>query len=301
MSEGNAAPVDGTREGSSGTMVLISLAAAVIVLIGLGRISSIVGPVFLALILTLCAYPRKQRLMARGVPTAVAALATILAVYAMIGALVVSLWVSAGQRHDYWLRRAVPAVARDAHGHRRQLLPHDSRRHEAETSPGGGGFGQLRTPVQVLYDHDDYFRCHRCRAEPHPAPCAGWCPAQASGHCWPAGLLAGGLPSFIAVVAFYGIINSLIQSVIQHKFVAGSVNLNMTLTFLSVIFWSALLGPLGALMAIPLSSFARAILVDDPPQSARLRPFIRDISEAKEMLPAQRQTAKAAKARRAVK
>ncbi|MEO8219439.1 MAG: AI-2E family transporter [Specibacter sp.] len=108
-------------------------------------------------------------------------------------------------------------------------------------------------------------------------------------------LLAGGFPSFIAVVAFYGVINSLIQSIIQPKFVSGSVNLNMTLTFLSVIFWSALLGPLGALMAVPLSLFARAILIDSHPQSAWLRPFIGDINESKAMLAEQRAAAKAAK------
>ncbi|MGN5731721.1 AI-2E family transporter [Arthrobacter psychrochitiniphilus] len=82
-------------------------------------------------------------------------------------------------------------------------------------------------------------------------------------------LLAGGLPTFIAVVAFYGVTNSLIQSVIQPKFVSGSVNLNMTLTFLSAIFWSALLGPLGALMAVPLTLFVRAVLVDAHPQATK--------------------------------
>ena len=82
-------------------------------------------------------------------------------------------------------------------------------------------------------------------------------------------LLAGGLPTFIAVVAFYGVTNSLIQSVIQSKFVSGSVNLNMTLTFLSAIFMSALLGPLDALMAVPLTLFVRAVLVDAHPQATK--------------------------------
>src|SRR6185312_6390527 len=111
----------------------------------------------------------------------------------------------------------------------------------------------------------------------------------------------GGVPTFIGVVAFYGVINSLIQSIIQPKFVAGSVNLNMTLTFLSVIFWSALLGPLGALMAVPLSLLARAILVDSHPQSAWLKPFIGDISESKAMLAAQRAKVRATKPARPAK
>lgn len=82
---------------------------------------------------------------------------------------------------------------------------------------------------------------------------------------------------------------------IDAKFVSGTVSLNMTLTFLSVIFWSALLGPLGALTAVPLSLFARAILVNAHPQSAWLRPFVGDVSESKQMLQTQRAEAKAAK------
>lgn len=114
-------------------------------------------------------------------------------------------------------------------------------------------------------------------------------------------LPAGGLPSFIAVVAFHGVINSLIQSVIQPKFVAGSVNLAMTVTFLSAIFWSALLGPLRALLAIPGSPFARATLVDAHPQAAWLRPVMGDVAESKLMLPEQRAAAKAVKASQAAR
>ena len=97
MSESNGIMTPVSGKDSSGTKVLISLAAAVIVLFGLSRISSIVGPVFLAVVLTICVYPLKQRLILRGVPAALATVSTILAVYAMIGALVASLWVSAVQ------------------------------------------------------------------------------------------------------------------------------------------------------------------------------------------------------------
>lgn len=88
-------PVHGSN--SSGTKVLISLAAAVIVLTGLGRISAIVCPVFPALILTSCVYPLKQRLIGRGVPAALATITTVLSVFAMLGAPIASLRVSAIQ------------------------------------------------------------------------------------------------------------------------------------------------------------------------------------------------------------
>lgn len=356
---------------SSGTKILIGLAAAVIVLIGLGRISSIVGPVFLALVLTICVYPVKQRLLARGIPPVLAGLASILAVYAMIGALIASLWVSAVQ-----LTKLLPQYAPQITELRDDLrvFLHDTL---------GIGDDQVRSIVnsidlRVLFDaaynllgsvmsvgsatlfllllimfmsiDATYYPTILAVVKEKRAPVvealtnfaklsrsfmimttifgaivaalnlalllilgvpgAGlW--ALLSFVCgfipfigfWislvPAAimaLLAGGLPTFIGVVAFYGVINSLIQSIIQPKFVSGSVNLNMTLTFLSVIFWSALFGPLGALMAVPLSLFARAILVDSHPESAWLKPFIGDVSESKSMLAAQRAEAKTAKA-----
>ncbi|MHA7306471.1 AI-2E family transporter [Arthrobacter sp. TMN-49] len=367
-SRGIIPPVSGSD--SSGTKVLLSLAAAVIVLFGLSRISSIVGPVFLALVLTICVYPLKQRLIIHGVPAALATVSTILAVYAMIGALIASIWVSAVQLTQL-LPQFTPQIA-DISAELRTFL-HDSLgigddqvraivdsidlRVLVDTAYSllgstlniGSGTVFLLLLIMFMSIDATYFPTILAVVkEKRPAvvealgnfaklsrsfmvmttifgaivavlnlilllalgvPGAGlW--ALLAFVCgfipfigfWislvPAAimaLLAGGLPSFIAVVAFYGVINSLIQSIIQPKFVSGQVNLNMTLTFLSVIFWSALLGPLGALMAVPLSLFARAVLVDAHPQSAWLRPFIGDVAESKSMLAAQRVAAKAAK------
>ncbi|ALE06718.1 hypothetical protein AL755_16725 [Arthrobacter sp. ERGS1:01] len=356
---------------SSGSKILIALAAAVIVLFGLGRISSIVGPVFLALILTICVYPLKQRLIARGTPAGLATVASILSVYAMVGALIAALWVSAVQ-----FTRLLPQFAPQISAMRDSLriFLHDDlgigddqvRAVVSSIDPrvllnaaanllGSAmnvGSGTIFLLLLVMFMSIDavYFptilaalkkkRAPMVEALAHFAalsrsfmvmttvfgaivallnlilllvlgvPGAGlW--AMLAFVCgfipfigfWislvPAAimaLLAGGLPSFIAVVAFYGVINSLIQSVIQPKFVAGSVNLNMTLTFLSVIFWSALLGPLGALLAVPLTLFARAILVDSHPQSAWLKPLLGDVSAAKALLKEQKAAAKAKKA-----
>src|SRR5690606_38012827 len=44
-----------------------------------------------------------------------------------------------------------------------------------------------------------------------------------------------------------------------------AVGLSTTVTFLSLILWAFVLGPLGALLAIPLSLFTRALLVDSDP------------------------------------
>jgi predicted PurR-regulated permease PerM len=49
--------------------------------------------------------------------------------------------------------------------------------------------------------------------------------------------------------------------------VGDSVGLSITLTFLSLLFWTYIIGPLGALLAVPLSLLAKALLVDADPAS----------------------------------
>lgn len=79
------------------------------------------------------------------------------------------------------------------------------------------------------------------------------------------GLLDGGWQKMLAVIAVYSVINVVIQSFIQPKFVGDAVDLSLTLTFLSLAFWTWVIGPLGAILAIPLTLFAKALLIDIDP------------------------------------
>jgi predicted PurR-regulated permease PerM len=81
------------------------------------------------------------------------------------------------------------------------------------------------------------------------------------------GLLQGGPQLMLIVIVVYCVINLVIQSVIQPKFVGDAVDLSLTLTFLSLIVWSWIIGPLGALLAIPLTLLAKALLLDIDPQT----------------------------------
>jgi predicted PurR-regulated permease PerM len=76
------------------------------------------------------------------------------------------------------------------------------------------------------------------------------------------GLLEGGPGTMLAVIATYCVINVTIQSVIQPRIVGDAVGLSTSLTFLSLVFWTWVLGGLGALLAIPLTLLAKALLVD---------------------------------------
>jgi predicted PurR-regulated permease PerM len=79
-------------------------------------------------------------------------------------------------------------------------------------------------------------------------------------------LLEGGWVDALAVVIVYSVINFVIQSLIQPKFVGDAVGLSVTLTFLSLVFWSFAMGALGALLAIPLTLLAKALLIDIDPR-----------------------------------
>jgi predicted PurR-regulated permease PerM len=69
------------------------------------------------------------------------------------------------------------------------------------------------------------------------------------------------------VVAVYIVLNFLVQSLIQPRFVGDAVGLSITVTLLSLVFWTWIIGPLGAVLAIPLTLLAKAVLVDSDPDA----------------------------------
>ena len=87
-------------------------------------------------------------------------------------------------------------------------------------------------------------------------------------------LLEGGPELALLVVVLYSVVNLVIQSVIQPRVVGGAVGLSTTLTFLSLVFWTWVLGPIGSLLAVPLSLLLKALLVDADPDAAWRGPLI---------------------------
>jgi predicted PurR-regulated permease PerM len=87
-------------------------------------------------------------------------------------------------------------------------------------------------------------------------------------------LLDGGVGLMVSVIVVYSVINFLIQSVIQPRVVGDKVGLSPTLTFLSLVFWTWVIGPLGALLAVPLSLLTKALLVEADPAARWALPLI---------------------------
>ncbi|WP_159813899.1 AI-2E family transporter [Actinomyces sp. zg328] len=76
------------------------------------------------------------------------------------------------------------------------------------------------------------------------------------------------------VIVIYSLLNFVIQSIIQPKFTGDAVGLNTTVTFISLLFWSQVIGALGAILAIPLTLFAKALLIDTDRRAAWVGLFL---------------------------
>ncbi|ROS75343.1 AI-2E family transporter [Cellulomonas sp. PhB143] len=84
-------------------------------------------------------------------------------------------------------------------------------------------------------------------------------------------LVVGGWPLAVAVIALYCVVNVVLQVLVQPKFVADTVSLSLTLSFMSVVFWTFIIGPLGAILAIPLTLLVRSFILEPDPSSGWLR------------------------------
>ncbi|MFC9917043.1 AI-2E family transporter [Agromyces binzhouensis] len=75
--------------------------------------------------------------------------------------------------------------------------------------------------------------------------------------------VVGGVPLLLVVIAVYSVVNVVLQVLVQPKFVSDAVDLSLTLSFFSVVFWTFVIGPLGAILSIPLTLAAREALLGD--------------------------------------
>ena len=87
-------------------------------------------------------------------------------------------------------------------------------------------------------------------------------------------LLDQGPNTMIWVIVLYSVINFVLQSLVQPKFTGDAVGLSPTVTFLSLIFWTIVVGPLGAILAVPLTLFFQSVLIDSVPQARWINSFL---------------------------
>jgi AI-2 transport protein TqsA len=78
-------------------------------------------------------------------------------------------------------------------------------------------------------------------------------------------LLQGGWTDLVIVIVAYSVANFVLQSLLQPKIVGDSVGLATTVTFLSLAFWTFIVGPVGAILAVPLTLLVKELLLSGDP------------------------------------
>ncbi len=81
------------------------------------------------------------------------------------------------------------------------------------------------------------------------------------------GLLVGGPRLLLIVVVVYLVLNFVFTSLLQPRFVGDAVGLSITVTFVALVFWGWLLGPVGAVLAVPMTLLVKALLIDSDPNA----------------------------------
>ena len=79
-------------------------------------------------------------------------------------------------------------------------------------------------------------------------------------------LLTGGWGLAIGVFVLFTVVNFVLTSVIQPKYVGDAVGISVSLTLVALVFWGWLLGTASTAPTVPLTLFAKALIVDVNPQ-----------------------------------
>jgi AI-2 transport protein TqsA len=77
-------------------------------------------------------------------------------------------------------------------------------------------------------------------------------------------LLQYGPREMLIVIVAYNVINFLVDNVVKPRFIEKGVNISVLQTFLSLILWSWVLGPIGAILAVPMAIIVQAVLNSRP-------------------------------------
>ena len=88
------------------------------------------------------------------------------------------------------------------------------------------------------------------------------------------GLVDSGWQTMMWVMVLYTVINVVIQTLIQPKFTGDVVGLSPSVTFISLVLWTSVVGWLGSILAVPLTLFFKALLVDSDPRTQWLDVFL---------------------------
>ena len=343
------------------TAILLGLAGATVTAVGLYSIRSIVAPVLLSLVLTICAHPLRTGLERRGVPRGIATVTVALAVFLTLAAFVTALIVAfaqfatllpqfapqiadIGRSIGAWLAdigigatqvqqiiagfdptrildfayglfgnvasltvglvvvlttlilmaadssylAAIFAELRPARARMvtsLEILAGGIRRYMIATAALGIAQGVLNAIALVILGVPGAFLWGLLAFLGSFIPNVGYFIAIIPPVVF--GFLVGGWQTAIPVIVVYAVINGVVQTLVQPRIVGNAVALSQTITFVSVLVWATIVGPIGAILAIPLTLIVRALLIDSDPNAGWWRPVIGDLSHTKSVMKAE--------------
>ncbi|WP_010542336.1 AI-2E family transporter [Dietzia alimentaria] len=343
-----AAPDEEPKGWGIGTVTVVSLAAAFVVVWGISQHASMVMPAFLALNLVIAAQPLQKRLERFGLPRWGGMIVVLLVLYmvlaALVGMLVWAVWIAAEEIPQYQDKFtelyeqsieflgtfgvSQDQISSSLSGIDPQAIMGTVQNVAGQLSSAGGMLSVLVIALTFLvFDIPGIARRRDVIAQQRPrlADSLGsftdgiksyWIVSTVFGLIvavmdWVAllilgvplamvwgvlafvtnyipnigfvlglvppalfALLTGGPVDAIWVVAIYSVVNLVMQSFVQPKFTGDAVGLTPTVTFLSLVFWSAIAGALGAILAVPLTLAVKAFLVDADPRMRWLSVFL---------------------------
>jgi len=96
------------------------------------------------------------------------------------------------------------------------------------------------------------------------------------------GTLESGLVTGLAVFLGYWIINGSAENIVKPKIMGEGLNLSPATVFISVFFWSAVLGPFGALLGVPMTMAVKELILEADPDTVWIARLISSKGKAKE-------------------
>lgn len=97
-------------------------------------------------------------------------------------------------------------------------------------------------------------------------------------------LLESGIGTALLVFIGYALINNFFDMVVGPRYLGQGLDLSTLVTFLAVIFWTWILGPIGAFLALPLTVMFKTLVLEAFPDSQLLAQLM-GADEAQEMAP----------------
>ena len=94
-------------------------------------------------------------------------------------------------------------------------------------------------------------------------------------------LLEFGLPTALIVLAGFVLINGTAENIVKPKLMGEGLDLAPSVVFLSLIFWTAILGPLGAILALPMTMAVKQLVLEADEQNRWLAALISSVGSEK--------------------